>query len=401
MSVDLTRQELYDLVWSKPMMHAAKQFGISDVMLGRICKERNVPRPPRGYWANLHATSAKKVGRFTKPPLPNFPEPNASFDSFIRNEYAEREALRTDEFDPEDLNDPIRPPPAPPSESMDEFRERIEAVFPKLPDPEAITTSHPIVQHLMDYDVTLAALKRRGEWESPRYKDDKGKQCLLWLNSLLHWFECLGFEIVRRGKKNFTFHIDFLGHRKGFVFFIDERHLPPVQRKALKRTHSRTYCFRWDQETHKYAKGKNYYEFETITTECVKQIVMDVVMHDEQEYRSSLISNYRWRVERRESAIERREHQIQLAAAKKRKALERLLADREDMMSTAVASMNHADQIRDLIAIMQSKSQTAKKPIKDFERWVRWATHHANTLDPRYMSAQGFEAWIGKFKLKH
>ena len=401
MSVDLTRQELYDLVWSKPMMHAAKQFGISGVMLGRICAERNVPRPPRGYWANLQATSLKKQGRFVKPPLPNFPEPDRSFNSFIRNEYRERDALRTDDFDPDDLNDPIKPPPAPPTETLDEFKDRIEAIFPELAEPETITTRHPIVQKLLDFDVTLAALKRRGGWESPRYKDDKGKQCLLWLNALLHWFECLGFEVVRRGKKNFTFQINFLGHRKEFVFFIDERHLPPVQRKALKKAHSRTYCFRWDQETHKYAKGRNYYEFETITTECVKQIVMDVVMHDEQEYRSSLISNYRLRVERRESAIERREYQIQLAAAKKRKALERLLADREDMMSTAVASMNHADQVRDLIAIMQSKSQTAKKPIKDFERWVRWATHHANTLDPRHMSVQGFEAWIGKFKLKH
>ena len=132
MSVDITRQELYDLVWSMPMMHAATQFGISGVMLGRICKERNVPRPPRGYWANLQATSTKKVERFTKPPLPNYPEPNESFNSFIRNEYAERDAVRTDEFDPEDLDDPIRPPPAPPNESLDEFKERIDAIFPKL-----------------------------------------------------------------------------------------------------------------------------------------------------------------------------------------------------------------------------------------------------------------------------
>lgn len=37
MSVDLTRQELYDLVWSKPMMHAAKQFGISgDPLLKKL-----------------------------------------------------------------------------------------------------------------------------------------------------------------------------------------------------------------------------------------------------------------------------------------------------------------------------------------------------------------------------
>jgi len=49
MTVDIKRQELYDLVWSTPMMHAAKQFGISGVILGRICKEWNVPKLPRGY----------------------------------------------------------------------------------------------------------------------------------------------------------------------------------------------------------------------------------------------------------------------------------------------------------------------------------------------------------------
>lgn len=402
MSVDITRQELYDLVWSKPMMHAAKQFDISGVMLGRICKERNVPRPPRGYWANLQATSAKKIGRFTKPPLPNQPEPNESFTSFIRNEYAGRdEAEAACEFDPEDLSDPIKPPPPPPTESLDEFRERIEAAFPKLPEPESITTRHPVVQKLIDYDVTLAALRRRGSLDHPNYQDEKGKMCLDWLNVLLHCFELLGFEINVRGKKHFTFHLNFLGHRKAFVFIVSESHLPPMQRRAQKKTYSRTYCFRWDQEMSRYTRRIGYYEFEAITTDNIKHIVMDVVMDDEKTYRDNVVSNYKWRVERRQSEIERREYEIQRAAEKKRKALERLLQSREDMMNTAVASMNHADQIRELIAIMQVKTQTAKKPIKDFERWVRWATHHANTLDPRYMSAQGFEAWIGKFKLKH
>lgn len=401
MSVDLTRQELYDLVWSKPIMHAAKQFGISGSMLCRICKDRNVPRPPRGYWANLHATSAKKIGRFVKPPLPNMPEPDQSFNSLIHKEYKDRDAARTDDFDPYDLNDPIKPPPQPPSESLDEFRERIEAIFPELPALESITARHPIVQKLMDYDVTVAALRRRGGWDSPKYHDEKGKLCLTWLNMLLHSFEFLGFDVLMRGKKNFTFQLSFLGHHKEFVFFISESHLPPAQRKALKRTMSKTYCFRWDQETEKYRKGTTYYEFESITTDSIKQIVMDVVMYDEKEYRDRIVSNYEWNVERRQHEIEHRDYEILLAAERKRKALEHLLKNREDLMSSAVVCMNHADQIRDLIEVMQTKSKSAKRPVKDFERWVRWATHHANTLDPRHMSVQGFEAWIGKFKLKH
>ena len=123
--------------------------------------------------------------------------------------------------------------------------------------------------------------------------------------------------------------------------------------------------------------------------------------HRQHQYRDRIVSNYEWNVERRQHEIEHRDYEILLAAERKRKALEHLLKNREDLMSSAVVCMNHADQIRDLIEVMQTKSKSAKRPVKDFERWVRWATHHANTLDPRHMSVQGFEAWIGKFKLKH
>lgn len=57
----MTRQELYDLVWSKPMTHAAKKFGISDVALRKTCVKHNIPTPPLGYWAKLaHGKSVHK-----------------------------------------------------------------------------------------------------------------------------------------------------------------------------------------------------------------------------------------------------------------------------------------------------------------------------------------------------
>jgi hypothetical protein len=50
MKVKLSREELYELVWSKPMTHASKELGISDVMLGKLCKQRNVPQ--RAFFAS-------------------------------------------------------------------------------------------------------------------------------------------------------------------------------------------------------------------------------------------------------------------------------------------------------------------------------------------------------------
>lgn len=52
-TVQLTRQQLYDLVWSKPMRQVAIEYNLSDVGLAKICKRHNIPRPPVGYWMKL------------------------------------------------------------------------------------------------------------------------------------------------------------------------------------------------------------------------------------------------------------------------------------------------------------------------------------------------------------
>ena len=54
-SVQISREELYELVWSEPGKVLANRFGISDVGLSKICKRHRIPRPPRGYWAKRQA----------------------------------------------------------------------------------------------------------------------------------------------------------------------------------------------------------------------------------------------------------------------------------------------------------------------------------------------------------
>ena len=61
----LTRNDLYEKVWKKPMVQLAKEFGISDRGLAKICKKYDIPRPGLGYWAKLEF--GKKV---KKVPLP-------------------------------------------------------------------------------------------------------------------------------------------------------------------------------------------------------------------------------------------------------------------------------------------------------------------------------------------
>ncbi|MEP3049774.1 MAG: hypothetical protein ABJP48_10555 [Erythrobacter sp.] len=65
MARQFTRSEFYELVWSKPMTHLAKEFGLSDVALHKICRKHDVPNPPLGWWAKHAAGQSVK-----RTPLP-------------------------------------------------------------------------------------------------------------------------------------------------------------------------------------------------------------------------------------------------------------------------------------------------------------------------------------------
>jgi hypothetical protein len=54
-AIKLSREDLYELVWSKPIRELAKDFGISDVALAKRCRRLRVPVPGRGYWARVDA----------------------------------------------------------------------------------------------------------------------------------------------------------------------------------------------------------------------------------------------------------------------------------------------------------------------------------------------------------
>jgi hypothetical protein len=59
--MELTRKELYDLVWAEPMTTICKRFGLSDNGLRKHCKSMNIPTPSAGYWAKMKFGKKVKV----------------------------------------------------------------------------------------------------------------------------------------------------------------------------------------------------------------------------------------------------------------------------------------------------------------------------------------------------
>lgn len=66
---EISREELFAWVWERPTTEVARELGISDVALAKLCDRLQVPKPPRGYWARVRAGQTPR-----RPPLTAFRE---------------------------------------------------------------------------------------------------------------------------------------------------------------------------------------------------------------------------------------------------------------------------------------------------------------------------------------
>ena len=130
----VSREALYEAVWTDAVTVVAPRYGLSDVGLVKICKKLGIPVPPRGYWAKV------KAGRPThKLPLPSLP-PGAR-----------------------DLAGPI-----PLSETEAAMHARVRDALQKTREsqsnisvPAELGDPHPLVR------AAAARLKRRDGWDHP------------------------------------------------------------------------------------------------------------------------------------------------------------------------------------------------------------------------------------------
>jgi len=171
--VTLTRQELYEQVWSTPMRTLARTYGLSDVGLAKICERHDVPRPPQGHWSKLQFGKespriplppcddarlevVRLEAHFTPPEEVPVEKPQLSAPP-SKQEQEERIEVR------ETLADP-HPPIERTLRSLEVARPRDDGlVRPRASRCLAIAVSPNLIQRaLRIYDALLKALEQRG-----------------------------------------------------------------------------------------------------------------------------------------------------------------------------------------------------------------------------------------------
>lgn len=58
----LTRETLYEQVWTEPTVRVARRLGLSGRGLGKLCARYQIPVPPRGWWASKqHGYAVRRI----------------------------------------------------------------------------------------------------------------------------------------------------------------------------------------------------------------------------------------------------------------------------------------------------------------------------------------------------
>lgn len=386
----LTRQEMYDLVWSKPMTQLAAEFELSDVGLRKICKAAKVPTPGIGYWAKL--ANGKTVIKTELPTLYPFQSQFVRIGGGSRGRYSYYdEPDKTDE----ELALMELPPPPKFEETLDQVRLQIEALVPLIPIPKNISKPHPITERLLGYDADIA--KEKYCFYKPRYQHPAGLRLLSALNSFFAYFEKLGFRVRVHGPRTQSMSVDMDGsyHYFRFVCFDDGNHFN--RRKVVP---GKAYGFSWTSDQERMSENKDYREYADVTPEILRDLAIELLMVMEERKRSHAEWLYQRQVDEKNDAITKIAERKAKATLRRKKEAERLIESRLTLMNQALKDIRKAEKMQELIEALDKKVAAAKKEIPAYKKWRAWAIHQVNSTDPRNMSIKRVGRWIEKFDLK-
>jgi len=408
MSVIPAREQLYAEVWSVPMIHLSKRYGLSGPALRQICVNLAIPIPARGHWAKLAAGHD-----VPKPPLAAIsagaPARDVE-DSTHRREVAKQRA-------------PTRVEPKPPrSTAAHRTAEQIDEVPP--------SEIHPLIRPLLPlYEKEATeALQRKAkhEWEeanpgrpyrgaappyySWKYFCDRGqvllpthkksairaslvtyKRALLVMNSLIAALEKAGYQasfagrcerlIAQRGEAHISIRV-FEKLDPGTRF---DRINSVTREKEVVKTLSPTGRLSLGIEQ----QGLGESVINDTSTATLESKWTEILAAAEFRHRGSLEAVARWRRQREESeqaARLREEAQRLREETQRREAAER---ERRAALLREAQGWQSAQLLRSYVAHLDSLRIATRNLTDEFDAWRAWALGVAESLDQSNARARG------------
>jgi hypothetical protein len=367
MPFNLTREQLYDLVWSEPMQRLSKQIGISDVAIAKHCRKIGVPVPERGYWNKLQA--GQKV---TKTALPERDLATINHISMSGSLPAELRARINGEPGVSNQHD----------DSVEVLAERVRKRLGKVTVPRNFSRVHPVIESLLKKDEQYRqelALDRYF-WHEPRFDAPFERRRLSFLNGLFLGFAQIGGTPLVRGDIARELAI-YIGN-VSVGFELDkvrttqsrQRGLLPVPESGDRLCLTLSgdapgVTTRWEDNEGSLLEAR------------ITEIIIGMLIAGEHFHRRWLEQKAAWERQRREEAehaAQKRKEEEERRQRERLAAIEKAKLD--DLLRSADA-WRSAHNLRNYIKAVQAAAGQ-QQATDEFQAWSRWALGEANKLDP-------------------
>lgn len=352
----LSRQELYDKIWTTPASKLAREFGLSDVGLAKICRRYDIPRPPRGYWAKL--AHGQQVPR---PSLPQLDDEALKEVRFFRQSF----------FSPEERTEHDAP------------------IEQKIVVPETLVKPHPLIASTREAlrsaeprDDKLLPINTAANLNIRVSRSSLGRALRIFDRLVKEWERAGGTVVV--GAK------DYCGNLRT-VFRLHDDQVPVdlfeiVDRKSLDDDGNRRWSYRGWKYTptgrlvlqadcyaeslrKRWADGKRQ-RVDTMLDSVVRGLA-DILEH----YRQQRLDN---------ECVERQKVKVAAVREAAEKREERDEQRRKEIEQNA-ADWQKSTEIRSYLAALRAEiAEHRLKPTRpeEFAKWLGWADWYADFLDP-------------------
>lgn len=400
MSAVMTRQQLYELVWSKPRTALAKELGVSDVWIGKQCRALNVPAPPPGYWANLAAGGRRKA-RYTQPPL------SFTLAERIQDDHA-RLSAGQEGFDARDLQRPLPPLPVI-AESIEQSVARYATLVREQVGKRPTRGDHPVILKLKAEDERRAASTSLYSWNGPKYRSVQGRAVLDALQKLIWFWTELGLNVTSSGTRHITLYVSLGGRSANFgasysrSFEVRSREAAStVANDRVRKPEPQLLELRYEVSEHE-TRGRRAtpaHTFASMDRQTLEFLTIELVAHWERRFREHIKWRHDQWVSSRNWALQKAEEARRLEAERLAAEARALVEGRQRLLDRALDGMRRSDLLRDLVKALQASKAQAVDEGDDIERWSAWACQQADLIDPRLMTAEQARRWVLAFRLE-
>ena len=366
----ITRQQLYDEIWTNSAAQAARRLGISFAALADVCRRYEIPRPGNGYWHGI------RLGRTpTKNPLP--PAPSGCPELVVIPQPTKREH-----------SVPLAPPP---SSNKSAFA---ESDIPKSAKAAiSLRNTHPLVSSTWEYFRAHARTDAQGRLEpTDRFKcldltvsKEHACRALLVFNAIIRTCAKHGWKTYKPERSYYQRNpetIVIVGEQEVRIAMIECSTRREPTAAEVKAADESPYARRSFFTTSGMLRvGIGMMRFES--SDVIEESADNPLEHRLSEVVDGLLKKAVWQHEqhlRMEEQDRVREEEEKIRLQSQREREEEL--KRQRVLEQLAGKWHMSEQIRTFVNECERSLGVTAIQNPAFDRWLIWARSVADKVDP-------------------